>query len=191
MQDLQDLSAQIRSLGMIEFNSIAVGIEAADHMLKAANIKPLFIKTICPGKFIASVHGEVASVNAAIEAGIASASETVVDHFVIANINPEVIRAMTATTTGIDGPAIGIIETYSASAAIVAADTASKAANVVVAEVRIAMGLGGKAFCIVSGDIASVEAAVEAGAATVKASGLLVRKVTIPSMVPELMRLIL
>ena len=191
MQDLQDLRAQIRSLGMIEFNSIAAGIEAADHMLKAANIKPLFIKTICPGKFIASVHGEVASVNAAIEAGIASASETVVDHFVIANINPDVISAMTATTTGIDGPAIGIIETYSASAAIVAADTASKAANVVVAEVRIAMGLGGKAFCILSGDIASVEAAVEAGAATVKASGLLVRKVTIPSMVPELMRLIL
>lgn len=191
MQDLQDLRAQIRSLGMIEFNSIAAGIEAADHMLKAANIKPLFIKTICPGKFIASVHGEVASVNAAIEAGIASASETVVDHFVIANINPDVISAMTATTTDIDGPAIGIIETYSASAAIVAADTASKAANVVVAEVRIAMGLGGKAFCILSGDIASVEAAVEAGAATVKASGLLVRKVTIPSMVPELMRLIL
>ena len=72
-----------------------------------------------------------------------------------------------------------------------AADTAAKAADVVIAEIRIAMGLGGKAYCLLSGDIASVEAAVEAGATTVKSSGLLVRKVVIPAMDSQLMRFIL
>ena len=98
---------------------------------------------------------------------------------------------MTATTTGITGPAIGVIETFSVPAAIVAADMAAKSADVVIAEVRIAMGLGGKAFTLLSGDVAAVEAAVEAGAATVKTSGLLVRKVVIPAMDSQLLQFML
>lgn len=191
MHDVIDLRGNIESLGMIEFNSIAAGIEASDYMVKAARIKPLFIKTICPGKFIACIHGEVASVKSAVDVGIASATETVVDHFIIANVNPVVIAAMTATTTGTQGPAIGVIETFSASAAIVAADTASKSADVVIGEVRIAMGLGGKAYCLLSGDVAAVEAAVDAGAETVKKSGLLVRNVVIPAIDQDLMSYIL
>ena len=185
------MQSNLQALGMIEFNSIAAGIEAADYMVKAASVEPLFLKTICPGKFIAAVHGEVASVQSSIDAGMASAPETVVDHFVIPNINPAVVAAMSATSTGIHGPAIGVIETFSAPSAIVAADYASKAADVLIAEVRIAMGLGGKAFCLLSGDIAAVDAAVEAGAATVKSSGLLVRRVVIPSMDSQVMRYIL
>jgi microcompartment protein CcmL/EutN len=181
----------IQALGMIEFNSIAAGIEAADHMVKAARISPLFLKTICPGKFVAAVHGNVASVQSAVDAGMACARETVVDHFVIPNINPAVISAMTATITGILGPAIGVIETFSAPSAIVAADKAIKAADVIIAEIRIAMGLGGKAFCLLSGDIGSVEAAVEAGTETVKSSGLLVRSVVVPAMDSQVMRFIL
>ncbi len=186
-----DLQMKIQSLGMIEFSSIAAGIESADHMVKAAMIEPLFVKTICPGKFIVAVHGEVASVNSSVDAGLACAQETAVDHFVIANISPAVIPAMTATTTGETGPAIGVIETFSVPAAILAADMAAKAADVVVVEVRIAMGLGGKAFTLLSGDIASVEAAVEAGTETVKSSGLLVRKVVIPAMDSQLLQFIL
>ena len=44
-----DLQMKIQSLGMIEFTSIAAGIESADHMVKAAMVEPLFVKTICPG----------------------------------------------------------------------------------------------------------------------------------------------
>ncbi|RLB93375.1 MAG: propanediol utilization protein [Deltaproteobacteria bacterium] len=185
------MTSQIQALGMIEFSSIAAGIEAADYMVKAARIQPLFLKTICPGKFIAAVHGEVASVQASVDAGMVCAMETVVDHFIIPNINPVVVSAMTSTTSGIHGPAIGIIETFSAPSAIVAADNASKSANVIIAEVRIAMGLGGKAFCLFSGDIAAVEAAMNAGIATVKSSGLLVRSVVIPAMDSQILHFIL
>jgi len=73
--------ARLQAVGMIEFNSIAVGIEAADAMLKAAQVAPLIIKTICPGKFVAAVHADVASARAALNAGLATGASTVVDHF--------------------------------------------------------------------------------------------------------------
>lgn len=185
------MQADLHTLGMIEFNSIAAGIEAADRMAKAARIEPMFLKTICPGKFLAAVHGEIASVQSSIDAGKSCAAESVVDHFVIPNINLQVVKAMTGTSTGIHGPAVGVIETFSVPSAVLAADYASKAADVFIADVRIAMGLGGKGFCLLSGNVASVESAVAAGSASAKESGLLVWSVVIPAMDPQVKQFVL
>lgn len=40
-----------KSIAMIEFTKIAVGIQTADIMLDAADIELLETKYICPGKF--------------------------------------------------------------------------------------------------------------------------------------------
>ena len=40
------------AIGLVEFNSIAVGIEAADAMLKVSEVELLMAKTVCPGKYI-------------------------------------------------------------------------------------------------------------------------------------------
>ena len=180
--------AKLEALGMIEFNSIAVGIEAADHMVKAARVEPLMMKTICPGKFVVAVYAEVASVQSAINAGLAGGKDTVVDHFIIPNIDSTVIRAMSCSVENVSGASIGVIETFSAASSIVAADTAVKAANVDLVEVRIAMGVGGKAFTILSGDVGPVKMAVEAGAATAGETGMLVRKVVIPNISSQVLR---
>ncbi len=182
------MEAKLQALGMIECNSIAAGIEAADFMVKAAQVEILMLKTICPGKFVVAVYGEVASTEAALAAGLASGKDTVVDHFIIPNINQSVVKAMSCAVESPRGAAVGVIETFSAAASIYAADTAVKAADVDLIEVRVAMGLGGKAFCLLCGDVAAVESAVESGAATAANKGLLVRKVVIPSMAPEVVR---
>lgn len=179
---------KLEAVGMIEFNSTAVGIEAADHMMKAAQVEPMIMKTICPGKFVVAVYSGVASVQSSINAGMAAGKDTVVDHFVIPNIDPTVISAISCAVEKVEGAAIGVIETFSAAASIVAADTAVKTANVDLVEVRIAMGVGGKAFAILSGDVGPVEMAVAAGAATAGENGMLVRKVVIPSISPEVLR---
>ena len=62
-----------------------------------------------------------------------------------------------------------------------------KAANVQLIEVRLAMALGGKAFVTLTGNVAAVQAAVDAGAAVVAGKGLLVNKVVIPHPRPELL----
>ena len=180
--------ANIQAVGMIEFNSIAVGIEAADHMMKAADVEPLMIKSICPGKYVVAVYSNVAAVQASVDAGMAAGVDTLVDHFVIPNIDKAVIAAMGMALADIRGNAVGVIETFSAASCIVAADTAVKTADVDLIEVRIAMGVGGKAFCILAGDVGPVEMSVGAGAASAAEKGLLVRKTVIPSISEEVLR---
>jgi len=55
-----------------------------------------------------------------------------------------------------------VVETVTIAAVIDAADAGVKAATVDVPAVRLADGLGGKGYVLFSGDLAEVEAAVEA-----------------------------
>lgn len=182
----------LQAVGMIEFNSIAGGIEGADYMVKAAQVEPFMMKTICPGKFVVAVHGAVAAVQSSVDAGLEYGKDAIIDHFVIPNISMEVINAIAGSLGDFrGGAALGVIETFSAASCIVSADAANKAAQVDVLDVRLAMGLGGKAFCLLSGDVGAVEQAVEAGAAMAAEEGLLVRKVVIPGVAPEVLRHIL
>ena len=57
--------------------------------------------------------------------------------------------------------AFGILETYDAASIIVAADVAAKTAIVDLIELRIAKGMCGKSYLILTGEVAAVEAAIE------------------------------
>lgn len=171
----------IRAIGLVEFNSIAKGIEAADTMLKAAQVEALACRTVCPGKFVAMVGGDVAAVESAVQAGINQGSQAVVDQFVLPNVHEAVFTAITGFTPTADMKALGIIETFSLSSLIVAADIAVKAAEVELLEIRLGLAIGGKAFVTLTGDVGAVKAAVEAGAASAADKGLLVNQIVIPS----------
>jgi len=77
--------------------------------------------------------------------------------------------------------AIGVLDVYSSVSAVVAADQAVKAADVELVDLRLARALGGKAFVIVTGEIADVEAAVNKAVELIKEDGLLLGTVVIPS----------
>ena len=49
------------AIGLVESTSIAQGIEAADIMAKTANVQILVSKSICPGKYIVMIGGDVAA----------------------------------------------------------------------------------------------------------------------------------
>ncbi len=168
------------AVGMLECTSIAAGMEAADIMTKTADVAPIFFKTICPGKFVAAVTGNVAAVDAAIQAGRQVAPETVADSFIIPNIHGDVIGALSGCVQITEKGALGIVETFSVAASVKAADAAAKASNVQILDVRTALGLGGKAFVLISGDVAAVQSAVDAGADSAGHEGMLVRTVVIP-----------
>jgi microcompartment protein CcmL/EutN len=55
-----------------------------------------------------------------------------------------------------------------------------KAAEVTLFRIHVAMAIGGKGFLMLTGSVADVEAAVEAGARRIAERGLLVSKVVIP-----------
>lgn len=175
------MSESYTAVGMVEFNSIAAGIDAADQMVKTAQVDPLFFKTICPGKFVAAVTGDVAAVSASVNAGRETHADALVDWFIIPNIHRDVIGALAGATGITERGALGIIETFSAASIVVASDAAVKAADVQLLDVRVALGLGGKGYALMTGDVAAVNAAVEAGYTAAAESGLLVSKVVIPS----------
>ena len=175
------MSESYTAVGMVELNSIAAGIDAADQMVKTAQVDPLFFKTICPGKFVAAVTGDVAAVSASVNAGRETHADALVDWFIIPNIHRDVIGALAGATGITERGALGIIETFSAASIVVASDAAVKAADVQLLDVRVALGLGGKGYALMTGDVAAVNAAVEAGSTAAAESGLLVSKVVIPS----------
>lgn len=179
------------SLAMIETISIPVGIEAGDAMMKAAAVDLAAAQTVCAGKFIVIVTGDVAAVRASMEAGAATAGQTLVDSMMIANIHPEVPLAINACTEVYKEESAGILETFSLCAAVLMADAAVKAADVHLAEVRLGRGLGGKSFVIFTGDVAAVTASVKAAISLEEVQGLVSQSVVIPSVHPDIMKAIL
>lgn len=179
------------SIGLIELSSIAAGYQVCDSMLKAAEVELLLSRSICSGKYIVLVRGDVAAVQASVEAGSRTGDFSVIDSFVIPNLHEEVFPAITGVNKTEKLEALGIIESFSVASLIQAADAAVKTALVELIEIRLAMALGGKAFVSLTGDIAAVRSAVDAGAALVAEKGLLTNKVVIPHPRAELLNEIL
>lgn len=170
----------IKSLGLIELNSIAKGYEVADCMLKVAEVALIKAHSICPGKFIVMVSGDVGAVKTAVQAGREVGTVNIVDYLVLPNLSSQIIPAISGTTMVVVEDAMGAIEFFSIASAVVAADAALKAANVSIIDLRLGFAIGGKAYVTLTGDVSAVTAAVDAGARSAEESGLLVSKVVIP-----------
>ncbi len=169
------------AIGIVETSSIAKGFEVADAVLKRADVEIVVNRTICPGKYMVLIGGDVDAVNASIETGIKVGAHTVVDYFVIPNVHPDVFPAISGVSRLPEIKALGVIEGFSVASVIEAADAAIKAAEVQLINIHLAMAIGGKGFVTLTGEVGAVEAAVDAGAAVIEKKGLLVEKVVIPS----------
>lgn len=176
------------SIGLIELSSVAAGYQVCDAMLKAADVELLLARSVCSGKYIVMVRGDVAAVQAAVDAGSSTGGFSLIDRFVIPNLHEAVFPAIAGTAKVDALESLGVLESFSVASLIEGADAAVKAARVELIEIRLAMALGGKAFLTLTGNVAAVESAVEAGAQVVAGRGMLVNKVVIPSPRPELLR---
>ncbi|MCE5267064.1 MAG: BMC domain-containing protein [Planctomycetaceae bacterium] len=171
-----------KAIGVIELSSIGVGYQIEDEMLKAARVELLIARTICSGKYIIILGGSVSDVETAIRTGITAGGEAVIDHLVIPNVHPAIFPALgQSVALGADETgALGIVETFSGTSIIAAADAAAKAARVTLFRIHVAMALGGKGFCLMTGTVADVRAGVTVAADEARRRGLLVSEVVIP-----------
>jgi microcompartment protein CcmL/EutN len=170
-----------RAIGLIELRSIARGMLTTDAILKAADVELLRAHVVCPGKYIILVAGAISHVRNAVATGQQVAPEVVVDHFILSNVHPSVFPALTATTEIENVRAIGVVETFTLAAAIVAADVAVKAAPVELIEIRLPFAMGGKAFTVFTGEVGAVRSAVNTAAAQLKDEGVIDSFAVIPS----------
>ncbi len=177
-----------KSIGLIELSSVAAGFQVADTMLKAGNVRLLLSRSICSGKYMVLIGGDTAAVEAAVAAGAEAANGCLIDNFVISNVHPDVLMAIGRTQPVQPDGALGILESFNVATLIEAADAAAKSASVTLLEVRLAMALGGKAFCTMTGDVGSVQAAVAAGRQVIAEAGVLVNAVVISRPHPDVYR---
>jgi len=138
-----------------------------------------------PGKYLVLVTGDPASVEVASDIAADTPRVSLVDALVLADIAPEVARAVfEPPSVSAPGEAVGVVETSTVAGGIDAADAALKHAHVSLASLRLADGLGGKAYFMVDGQIGEVQAAVEA---SIDRAGALVNdSVVITQLAPEL-----
>lgn len=150
-----------KALAMVEYLTVSTGITAADSMVKTADVELIEAHVVCPGKYIAIIEGELSAVTASVENAKRQYGEKLVDSFVLGNPDESIFPAIYGSTT-VDNPAsLGVLETYSAASIIVAADIASKTADVQLVELRIAKGMCGKSYMLITGEVAAVTASVE------------------------------
>ncbi|MDR1511102.1 MAG: BMC domain-containing protein [Synergistaceae bacterium] len=167
------------TLGFIELSSIASGIEIGDAMLKAVGIDLIFAKASCPGKYYIMINGQIANVEKAIKIGKDTAKGYLVSSLVLSRIHPKVIAAVNMSGMTEKMEAIGVMEFFSVTSSIIAADTAVKASPVDLVDLRLGTGIGGKSFVVISGDTSSVKIAVDAAIAGMADDGMLVNKTVI------------
>lgn len=179
------------SIGLLELTSVAAGFAVADAMLKAGHVRLLLSRSICSGKYMILIGGEPAAVRSAVEAGAVAADGCLIDHVLLANLHPDVLQAIGRAPASPPTGALGVVESFNVATLVLAADAAVKSATVHLLELRLAMALGGKAFAAFTGDVASVQAAVEAARRVVSEAGALVNAVVLPRPHPDVYREIL
>ena len=150
-----------KAIGMVEFKSIPTGITAADLMVKTADVDIVEAQTVCPGKYIAIITGDLSAVNAAVEAASKTYEWDLIGNFILGNPHESLFPALYGATQIDSVDALGILETFDVASLLEAADAAAKTAIVQVVELRIAKGMCGKSFMLLTGEVSAVTASIE------------------------------
>jgi microcompartment protein CcmL/EutN len=168
-------------IGLLELCSVARGIEAADAVLWEAGVELLFSEPVQPGKYVVLFTGSVQDVRSAARRGAEVAGPDLVDQLVIPQLHEQVLPIFKRAGGKINGQldAVGVLETNTVASVLLAVDLSLKTASVDLIDLRIANGLGGKAFFVVTGEVSDVRSAVAAGARQAQESGQLARDVVI------------
>ncbi len=180
-----------RAIGMVEYTTVSTGIQAADTLVKTAAVEIIESQVVCPGKYIVIISGELSAIKASVDACKVQYGENLIDSFVLGNVHEDIFPAIYATVDVKNPRALGVIETFSGASAIVAADTAAKSADVTLVELRIARGMCGKSYLILTGEVAAVTAAVDNAKLSAKENGMLLDCSVIPNPDPKLWEKIL
>lgn len=150
-----------KALAMAEFMTVSTGIKAADMMIKTAEVKVIEAEVVCPGKYIILIEGELSAVRASVDTVSGMFSDKLIDSFVLGNPHDSIFPAIYGSCEVENKRALGVLETYSAASIIKAADIAAKTSMVDLIELRVARGMCGKSYMLLTGEVAAVEAAIE------------------------------
>lgn len=155
------------ALGILELEHIARGVRCADAMFKRTEIEMLASRPVSGGKHLIYLRGPVAEMEEAMAAGRTVAGDSLVASLLLPNAHPQIWPAIPDAKDGRGWTSdvqvsAAIVETATICSLVAGMDAACKVAEVRVRDVRLGMGIMGKAFFTMTGELADVEAAAEA-----------------------------
>lgn len=168
------------ALGMLEVASIAAGYAAADRVVKEAPVALLLCRAVSPGKFLLLFSGEVSDVTSSLRAGSAGLPEPALDTLLLPQADPSLCDALVRERSEVALGAAGVVECATVATMLLAADVAVKTADVELMSARAAVGIGGKSYFVVTGEVAQVRAAVTAASNFARPRGHWLADVVIP-----------
>ena len=164
------------ALALVEIDSVARGLSVLDALVKKAPVDVLEANLIEPGRYLILFAGGVAEVDESFREATALAEDTLIDQLFLPMAHPAILaglRGRVVTRTADELDTLGVVEGRRVASTLEAADRSLKDADVTLAGVRVAGGLGGRAYYVVFGVQHDVEAALDAGSAVLKARGTL------------------
>jgi microcompartment protein CcmL/EutN len=161
-----------KAIGIVEYKTVSAGVVAADAMVKTSDISVIEAQTVCPGKYIIIITGDLSAVDAAVNTARVQHGSQLISSFVLGNPHESIFPAIYGATEIEEVSALGVLETYDAASMVVAADEAAKTAIVDLVEIRLARGMCGKSYMMITGEIAAVQAAIERAKQTVGQEGM-------------------
>ena len=162
-----------KALAILEFTTVSAGINATDTMAKTADIDIVEAGAVCPGKYMVLITGLLGAVNAVVETVKFTHGEKLISEYILGNPHESLLSAFYGTTRVEKLHALGVLETFDASTAVKAADIAIKTAVVELIEIRLAKGMCGKSFVALTGEVASVQAAIDSAKMVASEAGML------------------
>lgn len=161
-----------KAIGIVEYKTVSAGVVAADAMVKTSDISVIEAQTVCPGKYVVIITGDLSAVDAAVNTARVQHGSQLISSFVLGNPHESIFPAIYGATEIEEVSALGVLETYDAASMVVAADEAAKTAIVDLVEIRLARGMCGKSYMMITGEIAAVQAAIERAKQTVGKEGM-------------------
>ncbi|MCK6506867.1 BMC domain-containing protein [Myxococcota bacterium] len=176
------------ALALVEVDSVAGGLSALDALVKRAPVQVLEANLVEPGRFLLLFAGGVAEVEESFAAALDRAGQGVVDQVLLPFAHPALLAALRGLEDH-DGEldTVGVVEGTQVATTLAACDRSLKDADVRLAGLRVAGGLGGRAYYVVHGAQHDVQAAIDAGAAVLSTRQRLHRTECIPRPHAELL----
>ncbi len=169
------------NIAVIEMKSVARGVMVTDSMAKAARISIVLSTSICPGKYLAIIEGELGALDSAVRIAEKLGGRHIFSSFIIGGINTRVIEAISGKNEDTTLDAMGIIESMQIAHLINSSDIAVDSAEVDFVEFRLGRGCGVNSFYILTGTLSSVNSAVENAAGFLGKKGSLIAKRIVPN----------
>ncbi|MEE8325038.1 MAG: BMC domain-containing protein [Candidatus Humimicrobiaceae bacterium] len=183
-----ETSTKKGNIFVAEFKSVSRGIMVTDSMVKSAEVNIVQAGSLCPGKYLTILEGEISALISAGKIAGEQGGRHLFSSFTVSGIDQRIIEAIGGDLAETPDDAIGIIEGPHMADLINSSDIAVDSAAVDFIEYRLARGCGVNSFFIITGVLSAVNEAADNASRFLGERGSLIAYRILPAPDRQVMR---